>query len=713
MTTKKSISKYCLELLPLLFVAGICLVLFRSLQSERGPAPRDVTAADRKQEMVDELQSPNSLKAREVMGRVPPDAGWIELADKENLAALEPKRLWLQRLDEPLAVPISIAVREPLSHDQLVASRVFAWVPGYTPFSGQLTPRSGPNALLLNRAGSLQVRIVDVAGRPVDDCEVSLFLDDGDDELRLAEGHSIFSNEPVDTSRELIDTPRGWVQSQHAVDTAAWPTGFEQSDWNASARRTSVDGLATWTDLPPREGYRWFVAPPLHAQVDPPHERKRLVEVSDYVQSSSPPPLGLSGRFDITAGQTLQLEGTLLAPAIVRGRVHCPLAATAAVIKLYSVDRAGGTTAPQTTAFDEAQSQLCASDGAFQFPDLRPGIWAVRAWWTEGELDYYYTCETFKLEPGADLDLGVLRALEGQTLEVAIGIADQDGVAQAPEAIYSSPRDRLDAHLTITVMPDSGLATHMVSGYFPVPFGEIFRIHGVQPGRAHVGAEPSPGLSVDPSRVGSIVGTHPSGFTVGSTDFVYLELRARMGTARRLLMRNDRGVEITAPAVWVRDLGSNRVSSVRPNRLGSSAASGEAPSAERRQSLNLPDGSYELVCKYTTKTNPNGFVARASAIFDGTDSGPIELDAQPAVSVSGVLRDNSGAAIPNQSLYWRLEGWELDSDNAIFGATTDEHGAFVLNEVPAHTALRCSSLGCDLPPLAPGIHRGLVLTTTP
>ncbi len=696
--SNKAISKYGTGLLAVLLFTLCTLLRCRSVDAVPGAYP--LAAAEREQEL-DENQALPLAQAREPLAATSSASGWIELADENSLAPLQAGGLWMQELDEEYAEPFEVETRQPLTPSRMIPCQIFARVPGYVPFSGRLTPRSGANVLLLERAGSLEVKMVSLGGNPVEGCEVGLFLDRERDDGAGKE-ISRTSAKPV---RELIYTPRGWMQARRGLGRSDWPKTLGPEDWDAPIRPTSADGLATWTDIPAASGYRWFVVSTFHAEVEPPHEQKRLEDLGDRVRTSAPPPPGLSGRFDITAGETLRLTGTLLAGATVRGRVECPAAKRAAVVTLYSVDRAAENTGHQVVSFDETEDQPCDPDGAFEFTNLRPGVWAVRAWWEEEERDYFFTCATFLLEAGANLDLGLLHPLAGDSLEVAIGIADQYGIPQAPEVVYSPRIDSLGANLSITVMPDSGIATQMVSGYFFVPFGEIFRIHGLVPGRVFVGADPSPHLTVDPTRVGSLGGVRPEGLEVGSMDFVYLELRATMGKARPLVLRNEQGQQILPPAIWVRELGTERVFSATAQRL-------EPTAAGRQQALNLPDGSYEFLCKFTSPGAPQGFSARARATFDGSDRGPIEFDARPAVSVSGVLRDSSGAALPNQELVWGLEDWSLDPENPVFAATTDSQGAFVLAEIPASTALRSSRAGCDLPPFAPGRHEGLVLTTT-
>lgn len=696
--SNKALSMYGAGLLAvLLFTLGV-LLCYPS--GDGVPGANTVAAAEREQEL-DENQALPLAVTREPLAASPAASGWVELADENSLAPLQAEGLWIQPLDGELAEPFQVETRQPLTSSRMVPCRIFARVPGYVPFSGRLTPRPGANVLLLERAGSLEVKMVSLAGDPVEDFEVGLFLDrEGDD--GASEETLLTSAKP---DRELTYTPRGWMQARRVLGGSDWPKTLGPGGWDAPTRLTSADGLATWKDIPAASGYRWFVFPAFHAEVEPPHEQKRLEDLGDRVRTSTPPPPGLSGRFDITAGETLRLTGTLLAAARVRGRVECPAAKRPAVVTLYSVDRAAENTGHQVVSFDEAEDQPCDPDGAFEFTDLRPGIWAVRAWWEEEERDYFFTCATFLLEAGADLDLGLLHPLAGESLEVAIGIADPHGVPQAPEVVYWPRSDSLGANLSITVMPESGIATQMISGYFFVPFGEIFRIHGLLPGRVFVGADPSPHLTVDPTRVGSLGGVRPEGFEVGSMDFVYLELRATMGTARPLVLRNEQGQPILPPAIWVRELGTERVFSAMAQRLESTAAG-------RQQVLNLPNGSYEFLCRFTSPGAPQGFSAQARATFGGSDRSPIELDARPAVSISGVLRDSSGAALPNQDLVWGLEGWSLDPENPIFAATTDSQGTFVLAEIPASTALHSSRAGCDLPPLAAGRHEGLVLTTT-
>src|SRR5262249_36094720 len=150
-------------------------------------------------------------------------------------------------------------------------------------------------------------------------------------------------------------------------------------------------------------------------------------EVGKELRVQPPAREGLSGTFEIAAAQRLELSGTVLSAAGVRGRIACAEPDAPVRVGLYRVTVGGGHTSKRGVRFDEEEPKQVGGDGEFEFTDLRPAVWMVRAWWTERSRDLYFTGRTFQLTPGSDLDLGLLHPLTGDELEVTLGIVDEKG----------------------------------------------------------------------------------------------------------------------------------------------------------------------------------------------------------------------------------------------------------------------------------------------
>ena len=241
----------------------------------------------------------------------------------------------------------------------------------------------------------------------------------------------------------------------------------------------------------------------------------------------------------------------------------------------------------------------------------------------------------------------------------------------------------------------------MVTGILPLPFGERFRIHGLQPGRVLASVQPGEGLVADPSLVSKLEGAQDA-FEVGARSSLELALVAHFGSSRPLVVRGPAGLELCAPSVWVHDQRSGALSivsthPVRDEELGAG------------QTLTLPAGTYDLLCKLSTDDAPAGLVGSATVVFDPARHDPIEIVMGPAASVSGVLRDPSGTPVADQVLDWTCMDWP----QGLYRTTTDAQGAFTLLEVPARTALSGAHPGTDLRPLEPGSHEGVELVWRP
>jgi hypothetical protein len=246
----------------------------------------------------------------------------------------------------------------------------------------------------------------------------------------------------------------------------------------------------------------------------------------------------------------------------------------------------------------------------------------------------------------------------------------------------------------------------MISVLTPLPFGTPFRVHGLQPGRVYVNAQPGHGLVPDPSWVSAIEGAQPGGFDVGSSKSLELSLVVRAGCRRILVVHGASGPDLPASSVMVHDIATDAVSCVK-----TSPAPDEAGGS--RQMLTLAPGTYDLWCKLSVDGEPSGLVGSTRAVFAPHVQDPVAIALRPAASVAGVLRDPTGQPLANHVLSWTCACWPLGESQSLYRATTDAQGAFELNAVPPMTGLRGSQPGTDLRPFAPGPHRGLEFVVRP
>lgn len=638
----------------------------------------------------------SSERARQDAASAP--GAWLRVLDQDTLETLRPAEIDVTPEGQsPLRLEDEASMTA-LGADLLGPCELRVVVPGYVPLAGKLALCPGENLVLVQRAGSLTIALVDATGDPVPGVDVVLLAP------RVDGRAGALDAVPVDSGpRELVRTEAGWIRAADPVlrdDGSLAPAACAEL---ASLSRCSTDaaGRAAWGGLPPHEGYRWAVAAPPLVDPTPPHEQRRFEEIGAELRAKALPPEGLSGSFEIVAGERLELTGTALSSAGVRGRIACFAADARAVVTLYRIHVGGGNTAKRGVSFDAVATALTDADGAFRFTDLRPTTWMVRAWWAEEGRELYTTGQTFVLAPGTELDLGLLQPQAGDSLEVTLGIADADGRSLDPAQVYAGAERAPFANLAFSAIPSGGDAVHLVTGILPLPFGERFRIHGLQPGRVLASVQPGEGLVADPRQVSKLEGAQDA-FEVGSRSSLELVLVAHLGSSRPLVVRGPAGLELCAASVWVHDRRSDALSSVNTHPLRDEELGAG-------QTLTLPAGTYDLWCKLSTDDAPAGLVGRTSAVFDPARHDPIEIVVEPAASVSGVLRHPSGAPVAHQVLDWVCSDWP----RGLYRTTTDAQGAFTLLELPAHAALSGAHPGTDLRPLEPGWHEGVELVWGP
>jgi hypothetical protein len=257
-------------------------------------------------------------------------------------------------------------------------------------------------------------------------------------------------------------------------------------------------------------------------------------------------------------------------------------------------------------------------------------------------------------------------------------------------------------------LPADGDANHLMSGLLSLPLGKSFRVHGLQPGRMYLVAQPGPGLAPDAARVSRVDGASPAPLEVGAQNSVELALVAHLGQSRPIVLSTPEGESVNPSSLWVHDLETHKVW-VAETRMVPEAGDGESCV------LTLPDGTYDLWCRLTVDTEgPEGLVGSTRATFGSGPSTPVLIGLRRGARISGVVRDVDGKPAVRRTLAWTCEEWPLGVDAVpLYSATTDERGAFVLSEVPPGTRLFGEAPGTDLAPFDAGVHGNVEIVTRP
>lgn len=628
---------------------------------------------------------------------------WLSIRDRESLAPLAPSRLLIQpRGRAPL--PLSGPGPWSLDPDLCGPCEVHAAAPGHVSVVGSFTLTQGENRILLPCTGELRVTLRDAAGQPASGVRLALIPPTAS-QGASANAHGVDTADGAPVA--LLSTPSGWTLSDLSFSFGGQGAGEPTITQEGSAlvRVTNASGCAHWSDVTPLAGYRWAVAEPRHVDVEPPHEQRRFEENGTALRvSAATTPDGISGRFDVLAGLCTELKGTIVTGATVRGRIASAKASGVPRVVLFRVEESTSAQTKRGVSFESRHAKPAEADGSFEFVDVRPGTWMLRAWWAEDGQDLYFTACAFRLTPGAELDLGQLSPLAGSALEVTIALQDARGRSLAPTDVYPASDQEPIAQLCIDVVPADGDANHMLSGVLPLPFGQSVRVHGLRPGRVHVRAQPGPGLLTKAERVTRIDTAEMEPFEVGTRDEVLLAFVAHLGESRPLVLTTPTGERTTAHSMWVHDLESNRV-------WVADTSTRVDPEGNEECSLALPDGTYELWCKLSIDTEgADGLVGFARATFGAGQGAPLPIVLRRGARITGIVRNADGKPAAGCTLRWSCEGWPLGVDaTPMYSATTDEHGAFELSEVPTGLRLFGEEPGTDLAAVDAGVRNHVEL----
>ena len=598
-------------------------------------------------------------------GRAPlahaPEA-WIEVLGSIDGRQLSAATVYVVGEDPDGLLLTNVDGCHVLRPDQLGTREVIVDAPDCVAFRGVLELGPGAHRIELHPGGRVRLELHDGTGHPLEGITATL----------------------ISPERRGDASPDGAYHGHDAFSSIG----------SRPTQVSNVRGEICWTDLPPRRGYRVVVEGGVHVELSPRHEDRRLVEEADGVRVGVDPPHGVSGRIDVLAGEWTVVDAAVWAGGAVRGRIAADQAVEAPLVTLYMVRDAGGERVQRVVAFDARAAVRADENGRFAFEDLAPGTWAVRAWCEEPGSVFATCSRAFQLGPGSSLDVGDLYPLEGDWLDVDPRILDATGRPLDPAHVFPGQPDPERAYLMVSTAPASGRATDMVAGCLPVALGERIRLRGLQPGHVRVALQPSPDLVLDPNRVAAVTSGPAASFDVGETRTAEVHLVVELASHHPIELVDEFGASHRPTRMWARDTSTGHVRALQ-------VAPGPGGTGASTSGVSLPPGRYELWC--IEAACPDRTLVGSKVVTLGASPTPTRIHAEPGLTVSGVLRDTSGAPVADHLLTWVPDGWAIEGPvTALLQAHSAADGTYCVPGVPTGVRLRGIGSTPDLPPLGPG-----------
>lgn len=410
-------------------------------------------------------------------------------------------------------------------------------------------------------------------------------------------------------------------------------------------------------------------APTLLLEVD---SRKRavcdqLVFTQQLVRSVSAPfPLGSQG-----ASLVVHLQPG----AVVRGGIEPGPAFPTGLVRLLH-ELSGG---PGIRVLDDEMASGLHDDGTFQFFDVMPGAKTVvvKTWPRPDELEF--AVAAFAVEPGQDVDLGMLRPENG-TLDVELAVADA-----STNAVVDVPDARWD--LIVGTNPLRGpVLAEGVRGLGP---SARLRVRGLPPGLVSVEAKLAQGASL------------PAGLMLLDTRSLHNEQTVQAAGSVRLQARVCRVATSTIEVAGVVPGAITQGELVDTEtgthmRIGLPLQREAAP----RTSVALPQMPRQYRFVVRSDSGDTGAMAVGEATIVGGE--PVRLALVPAAAARASVRGASG---PIQGLRLVLSGGDDDR-----GVLVDANGATSLRGLTPGAAYELRAQDKRLRPLpfdgaADGVHR--------
>jgi len=436
------------------------------------------------------------------------------------------------------------------------------------------------------------------------------------------------------------------------------------------SRESSADGVIEWDGLPAGSGYRWGLGSPVHATMQPPYEVQPLVAEGDAIRVNDHDVPDLSGAFDLRTGVTTEWEIEVARGGSVRGQVAWGVFETPVQIRVMHGSFLENAAGKRCASYEEEAFGIAGRLGRFDIRDLRPGSKVIRMWWRQGS-DYWFAARAFDLQPDQDLDLGVLTATSGATLNCKLGLRDDAGQRVDLDSVF--PGEDGKAIVCLSVLPETGEHALRLYEMLEIPFGEEFRLHGVPHGRCALRVT-APIEWADMTSGTRLCDAPEQQFRVPSDRECDLHMIVRRQVERRLQVQFPDGMAACDLELWI-DCGPTRT----PERTRWSPAGGDRAIGEVVLTL---DARAQRIYAYSRADDHSVSLSGVSEIGPGK-----VLRMRHAASLQGRVVDQHGRPVAGQYVCWTPAELYRQPTFWVHRAETDADGRFVVRGVAAGSRL--------------------------
>lgn len=549
-----------------------------------------------------------------------------------------------------------------------------------------LHPSPTETVVALMPAGSLEIRLLDEAGGPVEGVEVQL-LPPARDGLAWPETWTMFSGrwfrfgpkETADWARARFSRS-GLVAATEARFARSAPGALDLElegrfdrtfdgvfrdalDPEAWSRKTDAEGIARWSGLPAVDGYQWALRTGTALSFEPPAPARSSSNGGGrIVIDSTGPATDVSGPFEVPAGGEVRLTGTVARRTGVTGSIPLddPTSSSEYVVTLFHRSDPHETRTQRYAPTTLEEQEPTTAEGTFLFEGIQPGEKLVQAWWRDANGSVRFAGTEFHLPEGVLLDLGPIAATRGVGIDVQVRLVDPAGTELDPGEYFDLDQGGA-IDLTITALDAAPSGSFSIGEILPVQIGEHQRIEGLPPGEYWISLG---WIMSSPMQLRNDTRFElPDGVFIDllETSSITLDLRATQVVAQTIDAVFPGNVEpVRCEAYLYRPEQERRITVDLRVQSGNESSRG---------TLQVEAGTYDvLVHSQTLEESPRtgSWVAALSEVT--IEAGTLVVHMEPGATLQGVALESDGTPIADRVL--RFTGHEQPPESRPQGPWT-------------------------------------------
>ena len=605
-----------------------------------------------------------------------------------------------------------------------------AWVTcgGYVPAAVRVASVGDELVVGMEPSGSVMIRFTDSDGEPVAGVAARLLapLADGPDwsfDWYRGSGPEAWSfdsdllerkvatdsppdelrGEPAEASAESLDKGVDWrlvadsfrEPIQLGAGRQTQPKFRPLAQQLSSEQVSDAQGVVQWSGLPAATGYRWGLCSPLHAKLDPPHENVALTVTDRGVRVGEEPVPLLSGQFAVVAEDLTEFSVSVERSASVFGSFALAAGSSRAQIKLYDLQGTESERGMIVNSYSQEAFAVSDGSGNFLFDNVRPGTKLLRAYWHQGERDFYFATHGLTLVPGEQHDTGLLECAQGSTLNCDLQLRDRDG--EEIDAMQLFGQSDMRGVVVVDAFGGDAGVSSSIYEMVGIRLGAAFRLHGLPAGEVAIRATPEPSWPMAGSK--ERIQVHDQEVLHLSTPHrakVELALRVDRLVQRQLRVRYPASGSLPLVELCMRSAGNPDIQSfrVKPPR--------SATVQEQVLDLWVHPERYKLLLHSVSAVAAGGqggasLFAQAEVDFRNNQPGrePV-IELSTAASVRGRVVDQDGSPEGGRLLQWSPSDWVDERGRSwVYRCRTASDGSFELRGLPPGASLVGYRAGTD------------------